>query len=111
MKNLSLNGILDSRWTLKEIGNGNIKLCYESVKGIPSIHETNNAIRKVMQEKGLTKLYISGEKGDVLVNVKDLPKVIERENNISKNKKFDILSTPFGSEDDLILKEDIGLIR
>lgn len=103
---LSLDGILDSRWILKDIGNGKFKLEYSSLKGIPSIEETQIAIKNVLDAKKIDSIYISGVNGDIEVTASQII-----EGMFSKSsKKEDLLSKPFGAEEDLLLKEDRGII-
>lgn len=109
--NLSLEGILDYRWELKEIGDGKIKLCYNSMKGIPTIIEAEKAIGKVLETKGLDNIYISGINGDVMIEKKQLKSF----NELSKKGKsitegYDPLSDCFGAEEDLLRKEERGIV-
>lgn len=116
MKNLdlSLDGILDSRWNLKEMGNGRIKLEYNSLKGLPSVKETKESIEKVLRAKGLESIYISDSNGErevtlnQLSDLKNFTGKTKIENQSYKDD--DIMAKPFGAEDDLMFKEDRGII-
>ena len=108
---LSLDGILDSRWTLKGIGNGRLKLEYSSLKGIPSQKETQMAIRNVLSAKKISSIYISGPNGDIEVTSAQLEDGNLLLGNVKSQgpRKDDVLSRPFGAEDDLLKKEERGV--
>lgn len=106
MKNidLSLNGILDERWNLELIGENKVKLTYNSVKGIPSVEETKDAITKILEIKKLDSIYISGKNGDVLVKKGN----IVLNDQEKKKKSFlgtDIYGEPDGAELGLLKHE------
>lgn len=107
---LSLTGILDDRWSLKEIGKGKIKLDYNSLRGIPSSEETKRAIKVVLEAKGIDSVYVSGDKGDIEITASQIAnsnfslKSVEPSKNI-RCEAYDVLAQPFGAEEDLFWKE------
>ncbi|MBE5819722.1 MAG: hypothetical protein E7310_02730 [Clostridiales bacterium] len=112
---LSLDGILDSRWSLKEIGEGKFKLEYNGLKGIPSGEETRRAVGNVLYAKRLSSLYISGYKGDIEITASEIadfnfPRKSIDDTKHDYYKKRDILGTPFGAEEDLMIKEEREII-
>lgn len=108
---LSLDGILDARWSLKEIGEGKFKLEYNGFKGIPSEEETKKAIGNVLYAKRLSSIYVSGYKGDIEITASEIAdfnfsiKSMDDTNHYY-HKKRDVLGTPFGAEEDLMIKEE-----
>lgn len=112
---LSLEGILDSRWSLKEIGEGKFKLEYNGLKGIPSEEETKKAIGNVLYAKRLSSIYVSGYKGDIEITASEIADFNFSRKSIDDTKHYyhkqrDIMGTPFGAEEDLMIKEERGII-
>lgn len=108
---LSLVGILDSRWSLKDLGNGRIKLEYNSFRGMPSSEETKMAVKTVLEAKGIKSLYISDKNGDVEISaaqVADAKFEVKKDEQPPKTeRKYDELSRPFGAEENLLRLEEI----
>ena len=85
---LSLEGILDSRWSLKEIGEGKFKLEYNGLKGIPSIEETRRALGNVLYAKRLSSIYVSGYNGDIELTASEIADYNFPEKHIDGSQQF-----------------------